>query len=173
MDLSSSIINKVEQSGIITIDLELLSPPGERVIFDIKEFLIDELLLREKDFRESLKNINWINYRDKNVAVFCSVDALIPTWAFMLVASHLKPHAKLVVYGNLNHLEDVLFANVISTLDTGQYENKRVIIKGCSKVFVPVSAYMAITAKLQPLTKSIMFGEPCSTVPVFKKANKT
>ena len=163
------IVNKVAQSGLITINLEDLYVPGDRVLFDLKDWLYEELILKEKDFREKLKNHNWEKYKDKFVAITCSVDAVVPTWAFMLVTTHLKPVAKKISFGNLQKLEEEIFDEVISKLNTADFQDKKIVIKGCSKIAVPVSAYVRLTEILRPLVKSIMYGEPCSTVPVFKR----
>ncbi len=163
------IVNKVAQSGLITINLEDLYVPGDRVLFDLKDWLFEELILKEKDFREKLKNHNWEKYKDKFVAITCSVDAVVPTWAFMLVTTHLKLVAKKISFGNLQKLEEEIFDEVISKLNTIDFQDKKIVIKGCSKIAVPVSAYVRLTEILRPVVKSIMYGEPCSTVPVFKR----
>ncbi len=163
------IINKVANSGLVTIDLEELFPIGERIAFDIKPILIEELLLREKDFREFIKTNDWTQYKNKSIAVFCSSEAIIPRWAWMLIASALEPFAKKIVFGSLEKLEEALFYDLISSLDIETYRDQKVVIKGCSNRPVPVSAYLELTAKLRPIVKSIMYGEPCSTVPVYKR----
>ena len=163
------IINKVANSTLVTIDLEELFPDGERIAFDIKPILIEELLLREKDFREFIKANDWSQYKNKSVAVFCSSDAIIPRWAWMLIASALEPFVKKIVFGSLETLEEALFYDLISSLDIETYRDQKVVIKGCSQKPVPVSAYLELTAKLRPIVKSIMYGEPCSTVPVYKR----
>ncbi|MGZ3863648.1 MAG: DUF2480 family protein [Bacteroidia bacterium] len=163
------IVNKVAQSGLITIDLEEYYPEGKRVLFDIKPLLFQELILKEKDFREFIKNEDWSKYKNCYVAVTCSNDAIVPTWAFMLLTLSLQPFAKKVVYGNLETLETVLFEEIIDKLDVSSYKDARIVIKGCGNKPVPVSAYVAITEKVKPLAKSIMYGEPCSTVPLYKQ----
>jgi len=163
------IINKVAQSGLITIDIEDMYIPGDRVLFDIKSWLFEELILKEKDFREKLKTHNWEDYKDKLVALTCTADAIVPTWAFMLIVTHLKPFAKKIVFGNLEKLEEELYTETISKLNIEQFKDERVVIKGCSKIAVPVSAYVSLTDRLRPVVKSIMYGEPCSTVPVYKR----
>lgn len=163
------IINKVANSGLVTIDLEELFPVGDRVAFDIKPILIEELLLREKDFREFVKANDWSQYNDKFVAIFCSSEAIIPRWAWMLLASALEPFAKKIVFGDTTVLEESLFHELISILDIEIYRDQKVVIKGCSNKPVPVSAYLELTARLRPVVKSIMYGEPCSTVPVYKR----
>lgn len=163
------IVNKVAQSGLVTIDLEDLYVPGERVLFDMKDWLFEELILKEKEFREKLKENDWNIYNGKFVAITCSVDAVVPTWAFMLIATLLKPVAKKVSFGDLHKLEEELFDEEISKLNIADFNDKKIVIKGCSKIKVPVSAYVNLTAKLRPVVKSIMYGEPCSTVPVYKR----
>lgn len=165
----SEIINKVAASGLVTIDLETMYPEGERVLLDIKSQLWMELALKEKDFREWIKNNDWEQYQGKYVAVSCSSDAIVPHWAYMLVASKLEGVARRVVFGSLDDLEKTLFAELIAAMNTDEYLNQRVVIKGCSNRPVPVSAYVDLVNKIQPVAKSIMFGEPCSTVPVFKR----
>jgi hypothetical protein len=163
------IINKVENSGLITIDLGDLYLPGERVLIDIKDQLFQELILREKDFREFIKSHDWSQYKDKYVALTCSADAIIPDWTWMLLASALEPFAKKIVFGSLEVLETVLFDEILSSFDTEKYREARIVIKGCGDKPVPKSAYIELTRKLRPLVKSLMYGEPCSTVPVYKR----
>lgn len=163
------IVNKVAQSGIITVDLEEYYPEGKRVLLDIKPLLFQELILKEKDFREFIKNEDWSKYKDCYMAITCSNDAIVPTWAYMLLALALEPHAKKTVFGSLEILETVLFDEIVQKLDTTKFKDARVVIKGCGEKPVPVSAYVAITEKLKPLAKSIMYGEPCSTVPLYKQ----
>ncbi len=167
--MSDEIINKVATSGLITIDLEELYPQGERVELDISTQLIEGLLLKEKDFREFIKTNDWKTYSGKYVAVFCSTEAIVPRWAWMLVASSLQPYAKHVVFGNKERLEEELFQKVINSIDAEQYRDQRINIKGCSHLPVPVSAYVELTSRLRAVAKSIMYGEACSTVPVFKR----
>jgi hypothetical protein len=163
------IINKVAQSGLVTIDLEDLYVPGERILFDIKEWLYEGLILREKDFREKLKTHDWPQYADKLIAITCSNDAIVPTWAYMLLATYLEPYAKKIIFGDLKKLEEELFNDEISKLNPEDFKDQKVVIKGCSKIEVPVSAYVKFTDMLRPVVKSIMYGEPCSTVPIYKK----
>jgi len=167
--MENEIVNKVSQSGLITIDLEEFYPAGERVLFDIKELLFQGLILREKDFREFIKIEDWNKYKDKYVALTCSADAIVPTWAYMLLATHLEPVAKKVVFGNLESLETILYSEILSKIDINNYKDARVVIKGCGNLPIPKSAYVQITSLLRPLAKSIMYGEPCSTVPLYKK----
>ena len=164
--MSDPLINKVSESGLLQFDLEELHQPGERVLFDLKGWLFEELILKEKDFREQIKNHDWTQYKDKFVALFCTADAIVPTWAFMLVATQLNPYAKKIVFGDLKKLEEELFQEQILKLNPETFRNQRVVIKGCGDV--PVSAFVELTNFLRPLAKSIMYGEPCSTVPVYK-----
>lgn len=166
---TEEIINRVATSGIVSLDLEELYDPGERVLFDIKDQLFQGLILREKDFREFLKAHDGSWYSGKNVAIICSEDAIVPTWAYMLLAVQLQPFANTFVFGDLEALENKLFFDAVSQIDPEEYAGKRVVVKGCSKVPVPVSAYMEVTRKLRPFVQSLMFGEPCSTVPLYKK----
>ena len=164
------ITNKVANSGLITIDLGELYLPGERVVIDIKDQLFQELILREKDFREFIKSHDWSQYKDKYVALTCSADAIIPDWTWMLLASALQPFAKKIVFGSIEVLETVLFDETLLNLDIEKYRDARIVIKGCGDKHVPKSAYIELTRKLQPIVKSLMYGEPCSTVPIFKQA---
>lgn len=167
--MDNEIVNRVSSSQLITFDLEELYTSGERILFDIKGLLFQELILREKDFRDFIKSHDWLQYTGKFVAITCSADAVIPTWAYMLLTSSLQPYASLVIFGSLLDLETILFKQALDKVEWGKYNNAKVVIKGCSKVEVPVSSYVEVTNRLRPLASSIMFGEPCSTVPVFKK----
>ena len=162
------IINKVANSGIVSIDLEEFYDPAERVIFDIRPHLYMELMLKEKDFREFIKTNNWSLYEDKIVGIICSSDAIVPTWAYMLLTLALKPFAKKVLFGNLDEIENLLFAEKLSQLDISKYQKARVVIKGCGDKKIPVNAFVQLTTLLQPVAKSILYGEPCSTVPLYK-----
>ena len=164
-----SIQNKVTESGLVTINLEDYFPEGERMLFDLKPWLFEELILREKDFRENLKLHDWTQYQSKFVAVICSADAIVPAWAFMLLFSHMEPFAKKIVFGDLKRLEEEIFEDVINKIDIESFRDQRLIIKGCSKKEIPLFTYSALTAKLRPVAKSIMYGEPCSTVPIYKR----
>lgn len=166
---TEEIVNRIATSGIVSLDLEELYHPGERVLYDIKDNLWQGMILREKDFRDFLKAHDWSQYNGKNVAITCSEDAIVPTWAYMLLAVQLEPFANAIVFGDLNMLEDKLFADAISRLNIDEFAGKRVVVKGCSKVAVPVSAYVEISRLLKPVVQSLMFGEPCSTVPLYKK----
>ena len=168
--MDKEIINKVAQSGIVTIDLEKFYPEGERMLFDIKDVLFQGLILREKDFREYVKTHNWSAYAGKYVAITCSEDAVVPTWAYMLLAAHLAPFAKKTVFGSLETLETILYHEILNQLDLTGYKNARIVIKGCGHLPVPKAAYVELINLLRPLAKSIMYGEPCSTVPLYKQA---
>jgi hypothetical protein len=167
--MEKEIINRVSNSQLVTFDLEELYTPGERVLFDIKSLLFQELILREKGFRDFIKSHDWSLYANKYVAITCSTDAIIPTWAYMLLTASLQPYASLVIFGSLEDLEITLFKMSLDKIDWKKYNNAKVVIKGCSKVEVPISSYLEVTNQLLPVASSIMFGEPCSTVPVFKK----
>lgn len=162
------ILNKVAGSGIITLDLEELYPRGERVIFDLAPLLWQGIALKEDDLRAFCRSQDWSQYKDKFVGVHCSVDAIIPTWAFMLVATHLQPYAAFVTQGDADHLERAVFTRFVQRLDLGPYRGARVVVKGCSNLPVPLNAYVELTTTLLPVVKSLMFGEPCSTVPLYK-----
>jgi len=166
--LENEIVNKVANSGLITIDLEEFYQPGERVVLDIKPLLFHELILKEKDFREFIKNEDWANYKDKFVAITCSNDAIIPTWAYMLLTVSLEPFAKKIVFGNLETLETVLYTEKLSQFNIQQFKDAKVVIKGCGNLPVPKNAYVELTRLLRPIVKSMMYGEPCSTVPLYK-----
>jgi hypothetical protein len=167
--MDTPIINKVAESSIISFDLENFYPLGETAVFDLKDYLFRGLILREKDFRAALPEVNWETYREKNVAVTCSVDAIVPVWAYMLVATYLQPVAKDIVFGEEKFLLTTLFLKKLSTVNGEDYAEKRVVIKGCGDLPIPEAAYVEITNKLRPYVKSIMYGEPCSTVPIFKR----
>lgn len=165
----SEIINRVANSSIITIDLEDLSPKGERVIFDLKDYLYQELVLKEMDFRKALKELDWSLYEGKYVAVYCSADAIVPTWAYMLVSTYLEGLAAAYVIGNKDVLEQFIYHEVISNIDLEDFTDRPVVIKGCSNIPVPLFAYGEIVRHLKGVAKSIMYGEPCSTVPIYKR----
>lgn len=167
--MENEIVNKVAQSGLVTIDLEDFYSEGERVLFDIKDLLFQGLILREKDLREFVAKEDWSKYKNKFVAILCSVDAVIPTWAYMLLTIHLEPYAKKIVFGDLEILEINLFTESLSKLKVDDYNDARIVIKGCGKLPVPTFAYVELTRLLRPVAKSIMYGEPCSTVPLYKK----
>jgi hypothetical protein len=163
------IINRVANSGLITLDLEDYYQPGERVVYDLKDNLFMGLILKEKDFREFLKTHDWTQYAGKNVAVTCSEDAIVPTWAYMLLTLQLQPYANMIVFGSLQDLEEKLYFDAIARINPTDYQDARVVVKGCSKVPVPVAAYVELTRVLKPVVQSLLFGEPCSTVPLFKR----
>ncbi len=163
------IQNKVAQSGLVTFNLEELIDTAPQMLIDIKEQLYMGLMLKEKEFRIFIKEHDWSQYKDSNIAITCSTDAIVPTWAFMLVANKLSGIAKNIVFGTLENLQEVLFEARINTIDVTPFIDQRVVVKGCSDQPVPVSAYVSLTAKLTPVVKTLMFGEPCSTVPIYKK----
>ena len=163
------IENKVASSSLITLNLEAYFNKGERVVLDIKPWLFMELILKEKDFREQVKNHDWTQYEEKNVAFVCSTDAIVPTWAYMLLAVNIEPYANRYVFGNIDVLNTILYQDAIQKINPIDFKDERVIIKGCSDVPVPVSAYVEITHKLTPHVKSIMYGEACSNVPIYKR----
>jgi hypothetical protein len=167
--MENGIVNRVSSSQLISFDLEELYTPGERFLFDIKPLLFQQLVLKEKDFRAFIKSHDWSQYEKKYVAITCSADAVVPTWAYMLLGSALQPYAAVVIFGSLLDLEISLFKQALDKIDWEKYSNAKVVIKGCSKMEVPVSAYVEATNRLRAIASSIMFGEPCSTVPVFKK----
>lgn len=164
----SEIINKVANSGITSIDLEELYVPGERILFDIKPYLFQELILKEKDFREFIKTNDWRVFKGKLVGIICSADAIVPTWAYMLLALALEPFAAKIVFGNLDDLENFLFAEKLAAIDPKIYKDARIVIKGCGDKKIPINAFVQLTGLLKPYAKSIMYGEPCSTVPLYK-----
>ena len=165
----AELVNKIANSGLITLDLGVHFHAGERVLFDIKPHLFHELILKEKDFREFVKNHDWSQYEGKNVALICSNDAIVPKWAYMLLVTAIQPFANRVVYGNLETLDYILYMDAFADVDLEQYRDQRIILKGCGDPPVPISAYTEMTTRLLPIVKSLMYGEPCSTVPVFKK----
>jgi len=167
--MSDAIVNKVAESGLISIDLENYYPKGETAVFDMKDYLFMGMILKEKDFREALKNLEWSIYKDKYVAVTCTADAVIPVWAYMLVASNLSGVAKDFIMGDEKELHRTLFIKNLSAINTDEYADKRIVIKGCGETPIGEFAYTEITKLLRPVVKSIMYGEPCSTVPVYKK----
>jgi len=168
MEEKSEIVNRVSQSSLISIDLETLYPQGERVVYDIAQNLFQGLILKEKDFRAFIRDQDWSQYEGKHVAITNSADAIIPTWAYMLLTSKMEPFATTIILGELEELEKRLFSQVLAHIDPEEYTNAKVVIKGCSGLPVPDSAYVDLTMKLRPFVASIMFGEPCSTVPVYK-----
>lgn len=168
--MEQPFVNKVADSGIITLNLEDYYPTTGVEIFDMKDYLFMELILKEKDFREKLKEADFSIYQDKIVAVTCSADAVIPVWAYMLVASVLQPIAKDVVFGTKEDVLNQLVVQNIQNIEIEKFTDQRIVVKGCGELPISESAYLTITHKLRPVAKSIMYGEPCSTVPVFKKS---
>jgi|SRR4028118_2426193 hypothetical protein len=167
--MENIIINKVAESALTSLDLEEYYPKGETAVFDLKGHLFMGLILKEKDFRTALQTFDWEQFRNKNVAITCSVDAIIPMWAYMLVASYLSPVAKEVVFGEEKNILNTLLVRNISQIKGEEYTDKRVVVKGCGDVPIPEAAYVEITNKLRPFVKSLMYGEPCSTVPIYKR----
>ncbi|MEM9829682.1 MAG: DUF2480 family protein [Bacteroidota bacterium] len=172
MNNDTEIINRVARSPLVSFDLEDYYPQGERLVYDIKDNLFQEMILREKDFRAFVKQHDWSQYQDKYIALTCSVDAIVPTWAYMLLTTRLEPYARRVIFGSLEMLESTLFQEVLSRIDLTEFQDKKVVIKGCGNLPVPDFAYVEITRLLRPHVSSIMYGEPCSTVPLYKKPKK-
>ena len=166
------IINKVTNSVLEVFDLEDYYPSGIRAQIDISQWLLEGFLLREKDFREALKNHDWSQYQDQYVAIHCSTDAIVPTWASILVAIQLAPFAKKIINGSFEDLDSALYEEILSKIDFSIYQDKPVIIKGCSKKPVPMRAYILAAQYLQPFARSIMYGEACSAVPLYKTSKK-
>ncbi|AXT52035.1 DUF2480 family protein [Aquimarina sp. BL5] len=168
--MAEEIINRVaNNTKLFTIDLEDYYPEGDRILFDIKDWLFEGFILKEKDFRKYVSDHDWSQYQNKYVALSCSTDAIIPGWAYLLLTSSLMPFAKKVAVGSLENLETILYTGIINALDVSEYQDKLLIIKGCSNKPVPESAYIELIQKLQPVAKSIMYGEACSSVPLFKR----
>ena len=167
--MENQIINRVSQSALISLDLAEFIQPGERVTFDLGDFLFQGLILREKEFRQALKEFNWSFYEGKLVAINCSADAIVPTWAYMLVATRLAPIAKAIVKGSIEELEKQLFTEELNKKDWSVYKDAKVVMKGCSDLYDPEYSFTEATKRLMPWVSSLMYGEPCSTVPVFKK----
>ena len=166
--MTDNIINRVANSSLKTIDLEDLYPSEKRTVIDIKPWLFNKFILKEKDFRNSLKNYNWAQYKNQYIALTCSTNAIIPSWAYMLIATYLTPFAKKIVVGNLHELETAIFQDILNNFNYKAYQNLPVIIKGCANKPIPETAYIQLIKNLQPIAKSIMFGEACSSVPLFK-----
>ena len=167
--MSEPFINKVAESGLISLDLAQYIPNNEIVVFDIKPYLFKELMLKEKDFRASLATIDWSEFENKIVGIFCSTDAIIPMWANMLIVANLSPYVKSVFFGDENKTRELVLLEEIQKIDASPFTDQRVVVKGCGDTPIGESAFIAITQKLRPVVKSIMYGEPCSTVPVYKK----
>lgn len=162
------IINRVANSKLVTIDLEEFYPKGKRISFDIKQWLDKGLVLKEKDFRKSVKNHNWSQYKDTFVALFCSSEAIIPSWTYLLITVNLAPFTKRVVVGKLEEIETVLFTEIINGFDIKFFKKKSILIKGCSEKTIPQTAYIQLVEKLMPVATSILYGEACSNVPLYK-----
>lgn len=169
MEEEQQIVNRVANSVLQVFDLEDYYPEGERVSLDIAAWLWEGFVLREKEFRDTLKNHDWEQYKDKYVAVHCSTDAIVPAWAYMLITTYLQPVAKMVLQGSVHQLNVHIYQNILNNIDYSEYKDKPVIIKGCAKKPVPEEAYVIATQKLMPVSKSIMFGEACSSVPLYKR----
>ena len=167
--MADEIINRIAQSKLITFDLEDFYPDGKRITLDIKDWLYEGLILREKDFRASVENYNWKQHDGHYIALTCTTDAIIPGWAFMLISSRLHPFAKKIVIGDLEQLESAIYQDIITNLDVSSFKDKPVIIKGCSNKPVPQNAYINAVSKIQTVAKSVMYGEACSSVPLFKR----
>src|SRR5215813_12609377 len=170
--MGEAIVNKVSESGLITLDLEQYYPREEVVLFDLKDYLFMGLILKEKDFREALKNQDWEVYRNRYVGVTCSADAIIPPWAYMLAASYLQPVAKDVIMGDEKEVRKMIFLKNIQGIDVKEFTGQRVVVKGCGETPIGEFAYMEITKRLRPVAKTIMYGEPCSTVPIYKETRR-
>lgn len=167
--MAEEIVNRVAKSPLVNLDLEDFYPDGKRVLFDIKDWLFEGIILKEQEFRAHVKDHNWAQYENAYVALTCSEDAIIPSWAYLLISAELSPYAKEVVVGNLETLETAIFKGVIESMDTSSYIDKPIIVKGCAERPIPPSAFSFLIKKLQPVAKSIMYGEACSTVPLYKR----
>ncbi len=172
MEEKDVIVNRVANSGLLSLDLEEFLDKSPRVLFDLKDNLFQGLILREKDFRTFLKDHDWQQYDQKSVAIHCSADAIVPTWAYMLLASKLEPYVNIVVYGDLMDLEKALVNQVLDRHDFSKYQEAKVVIKGCADIKVPEFMFVEATRRLRPYASSIMYGEPCSTVPIYKQPRK-
>lgn len=169
MEIQETIVNKVAQSGLMTVDLAHFAPQQDIVIYDIKDNLFHGLILKEKDFRDFIKNNDWSVYTDKHVGIICSTDAIVPTWAYMLLSTKLSPIAASVHFGDAESVRGNLFRDLLANLDYTKYEDQRIVVKGCGDIPIPTEAFVTFTGKLTQIAKSVMYGEPCSTVPVFKR----
>ncbi|MCL7989394.1 DUF2480 family protein [Sphingobacterium sp. lm-10] len=169
MEIQETIVNKVAQSGLMTVDLAHFAPQEEIVIYDIKDNLFHGLILKEKDFRDFIKTNDWSTYTDKHVGIICSTDAIVPTWAYMLLSSKLTPIAASVHFGDAEIVRGNLFRDTLEHLDYARFADQRVVVKGCGDIPIPTEAFVTFTGKLTQTAKSVMYGEPCSTVPVFKR----
>lgn len=167
--MENEIVNRVANSKLVTFDLEELYPDGERILFDIKDWLFEGLILREKDFRAHVKEHDWSQYKNTYVALTCSSEAIVPGWAYMLLSTQLQTYSKKVVVGDLNQLETAIYQEILQDLNVEAFRDKPVIIKGCSHKPVPQNAYVMAIAKIQPVAKSLMYGEACSSLPLYKR----
>ena len=167
--MPEDIINRVANSKLVVVDLEDYYPSGKRILFDIKDWLFEGFVLREKDFRAQVIAHDWSQYQDAFVALTCSTDAIVPAWAYMLLTMHLEPFAKKIIIGDLEQLEGSIYQTIIENLEVTPFNDKPIIIKGCANKPVPANAYILLSQKLKPIAKSIMYGEACSSVPLFKK----
>ena len=171
MTEEKTLVNRVAESGLITLNLEDFFPSGEIAVFDLKNFLFMELILKEKDFRAALKAHDWAQYQDKILLVYCSSDAIIPVWAYMLVAAYAQPYARDIFNGREQAYYETAFLKALDKLELSRYQGQRIVVKGCSHHPVPPAAYLELTRLLRPVAQSIMYGEPCSTVPIYKKVS--
>lgn len=167
--MAEEIINRVAQSKLVTIDLEDYYPAGERVLFDISDWLMEGLILREKEFRKYVSEYDWSQHQGHYISLICSTDAIVPAWAYMLISVHLTPFVEKVIIGTFEQLETAIYQDIINNLDVSSYKDKPVIIKGCANKPIPDNAYTMMTAKLHSVAKSVMYGEACSSVPLYKK----
>ncbi|QIE59625.1 DUF2480 family protein [Rasiella rasia] len=167
--MENEIVNRVANSKLITFDLEDFYPEGNRISFDISQWLIEGIVLKEKEFRASVATHNWSQYKDAYVALYCSTDAIVPGWAYLLLSLQLAPYAKKTVVGSLETLESIVFTEIISAMDVSEFKDKFMIIKGCAHKPIPQNAFVLLAERLQPVAKSIMYGEACSSVPLYKR----
>lgn len=164
----SEIRNKIAESGLLTLDMKSFKGSQKRIVIDIKNWLFEGMVLKEKMFREYLKNENWSQYENSFVALNCSADTIVPIWAYMLITKYLKPYPKSIVFGDWKRLENKIFEVNIDKLNLAEFKNKRVLLKGCTDIYIPDESYVQISNKLMSTVKSLMFGEACSNVPIFK-----
>lgn len=169
MDPNNEIVNRVANSGIITLNFDEILTEIQTAQFDLEPFLWQGLALKEKDFREAIKNYDWSKFQNQHVAVFCTADAIIQTWAFMLIASKLQEQNATAYFCQPVDLPEFLALNYIQNLNAETFANARVVVKGCGTFNLSPNCYVALTQKLQPIVKTLLFGEPCSTVPVYKQ----
>lgn len=167
--MEEAIVNKVTQSALVTLDLERFYPSEQIELFDVRDYLYMELILKEKDYRDTLKSLDWSSYENKYVAITCTADAIIPLWAYMLAVAYLQPFAKDIVFGTPDEAFRILFLKNLQQIDAQEFKDKRVVVKGCGDKMIPENAFVEITKILRPVAKSIMYGEPCSTVPIYKR----